>query len=107
LEVALAERPGPADLLVNATSVGLDARVSDADALALLELVGASPPGLVVDLVYRSDGATTPVCAWARSGAATVVDGLDVLVAQGARSFSLWTGLEPPLEAMRAAARAG
>jgi shikimate dehydrogenase len=32
------------------------------------------------------------------------VDGLEVLVRQGARSFSLWTGLPAPLEAMRAAA---
>jgi shikimate 5-dehydrogenase len=34
-----------------------------------------------------------------------VVDGLEILVRQGARSFSLWTGLEAPVEAMRAAAR--
>jgi shikimate dehydrogenase len=34
-----------------------------------------------------------------------VVEGLEVLVRQGALSFRLWTGREPPLEVMRAAAR--
>jgi shikimate dehydrogenase len=34
-----------------------------------------------------------------------VVDGLEVLVRQGARSLEIWTGREPPLEVMRAAAR--
>jgi shikimate dehydrogenase len=36
-----------------------------------------------------------------------VVDGLEVLVRQGALSFERWTGREAPLEAMRAAVRAG
>jgi shikimate dehydrogenase len=36
-----------------------------------------------------------------------VVDGLEVLVRQGAASFRLWTGADPPLDVMRAAARAG
>jgi shikimate dehydrogenase len=35
-----------------------------------------------------------------------VVDGLEVLVRQGALSFERWTGVPAPLEAMRAAARA-
>ena len=59
----------------------------------------------VVDLVYRSDGAETPVAGWARGGGAHVVDGIEVLVRQGALSFELWTGRPAPLEAMRAAAR--
>jgi shikimate dehydrogenase len=59
-----------------------------------------------VELVYRADGEPTPVAAWALDGGAEVVDGLEVLVRQGARSFSLWTGVDAPLEVMRAAARA-
>ena len=43
--------------------------------------------------------------AAARAAGATVLDGLDVLVAQGAASFELWTGLPAPVEAMRAAVR--
>ena len=105
LGLAHAERPGPADLLVNATSVGLDPATSTADALAELGLTACDPPPIVADLVYRA-GAPTPVQQWAERAEATVVDGLEVLVRQGARSFELWTGRPAPLERMRAAARA-
>jgi shikimate dehydrogenase len=105
LEVALGAHPGPADLLVNATSVGLDAATPEREALASLGLEGSDPPWIVVDLVYRANGEATPVAAWGARGGANVVDGLEILVRQGARSFSLWTGLKAPVEAMRAAAR--
>ena len=59
----------------------------------------------VVDLAYRPDGSDTALVAAARRAACTVVDGLEVLVRQGAASFRAWTGVEPPLEVMRAAAR--
>ena len=108
LELGLthSERPavGEVDLLVNATSVGLDPAVPDGEALAALGLEDADPPELVVDLVYRGDGSATPVLKWARHGGANVVDGIEVLVHQGARSFELWTGIEAPLEVMREAA---
>jgi shikimate dehydrogenase len=41
----------------------------------------------------------------AEAAGATVVDGIEVLVQQGALSFRIWTGREPPLDVMRAAAR--
>jgi shikimate dehydrogenase len=61
------------------------------------------PASIVVDLVYGSH--ETALVELARERGARVVDGLDVLVHQGAASLRIWTGLEPPLEAMRAAAR--
>jgi shikimate dehydrogenase len=88
--------PQPADLLVNCTSVGLD----DPDATPLADLAGV---GAVVDLVYR-EGATRLIRD-ARGRGIAAVDGLEVLVQQGARSFALWTGREPPLEPLREAAR--
>ena len=57
---------------------------------------------LVVDLVYRAGG--TRLLVAARTRGARVVDGLEVLVAQGAASFERWTGIEAPRVAMRAAA---
>jgi shikimate dehydrogenase len=96
LGVGHSERPGPSELLVNATSVGLRA----GDTLDGLPLVDAR---VVVDLVYGTD--PTPVVQWAEERGARVVDGLEVLVRQGAASLSLWTGAEPPLEIMRDAAR--
>ena len=62
------------------------------------------PGQQVVDLAYRADGRPTALVAAARAaGAERVVDGLEVLVRQGAASFRLWTGLEPPVDVMRAA----
>jgi shikimate dehydrogenase len=97
--------PRQTDLLVNATSVGLDPGQPEPEALAQLGLTELEPPPLVVDLVYR-DGGPTPVQAWAERAGAEAVDGLEVLVRQGARSFELWTGKAAPIDAMRAAARA-
>jgi shikimate dehydrogenase len=100
----------PAGLLVNCTSVGLDSGAqrplaSEPSGLNQLPL-GADQVGeysYVVDLVYRNGD--TPLIAAARSTGAHVVDGLDVLVAQGALSFELWTGRPAPREAMRRGAR--
>jgi shikimate dehydrogenase len=55
----------------------------------------------LVDLPYPRTA--TAVAAEAAGG--TVVDGLEVLIAQGAASFELWTGLPAPVEVMRAAIR--
>jgi shikimate dehydrogenase len=61
---------------------------------------------LVVDLAYRPDGAPTALVAAARRvGCPTVVDGLEVLVRQGAAAFEQWTGIEAPIEVMRSAIR--
>jgi len=96
--------PQPADVLVNCTSVGL---APQPDELAVLSLSAATlgDYGLVVDLVYRS-GRTALLDAATAHGVATV-DGLEILVAQGALSLELWTGRKAPLQVMRDAARAG
>jgi shikimate dehydrogenase len=96
--VAHAERPGlPADVLVNATSLGLHGE----DLPAELE---PAPAAVVLDLVYGDE--PTALCRWAEAGGARVVEGLEVLVRQGARSLERWTGRTAPLDAMRRAARA-
>jgi shikimate dehydrogenase len=77
------------DLVVNATPVKDDV------------LVQLERGQTLVDLPYP--GSAT--AAAAREAGATVLDGLDVLVAQGAASFELWTGVPAPVEAMRAAVR--
>jgi shikimate dehydrogenase len=78
---------GDADLVVNATPVRDE---------VLLE-VGAGQT--LVDLPYpRSATADAAASAGAR-----VLDGLEVLVAQGAASFELWTGVPAPVSVMRRA----
>jgi shikimate dehydrogenase len=60
----------------------------------------------VVDLAYRADGSPTALVEAARAaGCDPVVDGLEVLVRQGAASFERWTGIPAPLDVMRAAVR--
>jgi shikimate dehydrogenase len=95
------DAPGAADIVVNCTSVGL--HDPDATFKALpLHADELSAGSLVVDMVYRAGG--TRLLEAARTRGARVVDGLEILVAQGAASFERWTGLEAPREAMRAAA---
>jgi shikimate dehydrogenase len=76
-----------ADLVVNATS-GRDE-----------VLVTLGPGQTLVDLPYPE----TATAAEARRRGADVVTGLEVLVAQGAAAFELWTGIAAPIDVMRAA----
>jgi shikimate dehydrogenase len=72
------------------------------------ELLFEPKPGqTLIDLPYRAEGGETAHVAAARSTGSEVMDGLDVLVAQGAASFEAWTGLAAPVEVMRAAVRSG
>lgn len=86
---------GGADVLVNATPVGTAADLSPVDT-ALLR-----PDLTVLDLVYRPS--PTRLVRDARSIGARAADGAGVLLRQAALSFTLWTGLEPPLGPMRSA----
>lgn len=101
LGVACNPRPATCDLLVNATSVGLEPRLDEAETLAALGLDELDAPQIVVDLVYGEE--PTALLRWAARAGSRTVDGLEVLVRQGALSFERWTGVEAPIEAMRAA----
>ncbi len=94
------EVPRPADLLVHCTSSGLDASDSTFEQLPL-SIDDLSRYRCVVDLVYSQ--AQTPLASAARTRSIAVVDGLELLVSQGALSFERFTGLAAPVAAMRAA----
>lgn len=89
-----------ADLVVNATSVGM-----------------ASSPGLPLDPACLHDGQVvadivmdplrTELLAAAQDRGARTVGGLGMLVHQAAKAFTHWTGLPAPLDAMREGALAG
>jgi shikimate dehydrogenase len=119
--------PGPAteaaaataefDLIVNATTVGL--AHASADTAAEAQTLGGSgfedlkpipvnadalhTGQVVLDLVYGTK--ETQLMAAARAAGVDAVDGIEVLVRQGAASLRLWTGAAPRLETMRTAAR--
>jgi shikimate dehydrogenase len=88
-------------LIVNTTAVGLGGE----DPFEHLPLGTDSfvPGQLVVDMVYGEE--PSPLLAAAAAAGALTVDGLEMLVQQGALSLRIWTGEEPSLEAMRAALR--
>jgi shikimate dehydrogenase len=94
-----------ADMLVNCTTAGLDPEEPPLKGLPLEvdELAGYK---LVVDFVYRP-ASPTPLSQAARRQGCEVVDGLELLVRQGALSFTLFTGREAPLAEMREAVREG
>jgi shikimate dehydrogenase len=94
---ALDAAAGRAALVVNATSLGLEG----GDPPPELPLAALGPGQVVADVVYRPGG--TPWLAAAGGRGARTVDGLGMLLHQGAAAFAQWTGREPPLAVMRAA----
>ena len=98
---AVQELP-PADLLVNCTSVGLvDPLRTFKDLPVGVDALGEY--ACVVDLVYRAGG--TGLLREAKRTGSRAIDGIEILVRQGALSFERWTGRAAPLEIMRRAAR--
>lgn len=91
------------DILVNTTSIGLEEQGADEQELASLRVrpedIGEGKT--VVDFVYRKGG--TALARAASSAGATAIDGIDILVRQGARSFELWTERSAPQSVMREA----
>ena len=90
--------PASADVVVNATSVGF----GDADALVDVELDGLRPGIVVADVVVSPP--STALLRAAQGRGATTLDGLGMLVGQGALAVRHWTGVDPDREVMRAAA---
>ncbi|WP_036726065.1 shikimate dehydrogenase family protein [Patulibacter minatonensis] len=102
LGVDAVDAPFDADLLVNCTAVGLHDPEETFERLP----VRAADLGVhrvVVDLVYRAGG--TPLLHAAADAGARTVDGLAILVAQGARSLERWTGRPAPRDVMDDAVR--
>lgn len=83
-------------LVVNATSLGMG---SD-DVPPELPLDALGPGTVAYDIVYRQE--PTPWLIAAAGRGARTVDGLGMLLHQGAAAFAQWTGTEPPVDAMRA-----
>jgi shikimate dehydrogenase len=81
-----------ADLLVNATPLGRREEMP-------IRPAALPRDGAVIDLVYVTGG--TPLVRKARSLGLRTADGWEILLAQGARSFEMWTGQPAPVSAMR------
>ena len=87
----LQARIAESDLLVNATSVGMENQTSPVpESIVLPETL------LVADIIYQPF--ETPFLKWARSKGNPAVNGLGMLLYQAAEAFQLWTGKEMPTE---------
>jgi shikimate dehydrogenase len=89
-----------ASLIVNCTSAGM---IPNVDESPWIEAVPVPKGVTVYDMVYRPE--RTKLMAQVEAAGGRAIGGLGMLVRQGAAAFKLWTGIEPPIEVMFAAAR--
>jgi len=89
--------PEGTDILINATSIGLPPRENEKPQIRYDSI---TPSMTVCDVI---PALSTPFLEEAKSQKASILDGLGMLVYQGAVGFTLWTGLEAPVEVMHRA----
>ncbi len=87
-----------ADVLVNATSVGMHPQVNQ----SLAEPQWLKPDLTVMDIVYKP--LETKLAKAAKAAGAHVISGVEMLLYQGAESFKIWTGQTAPVKVMQTAA---
>jgi len=90
-----------ATLLVQATSATLESNPGAFAFAAALPIDALPAEAAVVDMVYKP--VKTSVLTRAEERGLSIVDGLGMLLHQGAIAFEMWTGFEPPLDVMRSA----
>jgi shikimate dehydrogenase len=94
-EQALADTVASAQLLVNATSLGLEGSVKELP----LPVDRVHSGHVIVDLVYGVE--PTALVQVARRRGAVAIDGKEMLLMQAALAYELWIGAEAPLSVMR------
>jgi shikimate dehydrogenase len=95
-EDALRRLVGRCQLVVNCTTLGMRHSPQEGQSPLAEDMIGEGV--LIYDLVYNPR--ETPLLSIARRRGAKTIDGLPMLVYQGAIAFKLWTGKDPPLEIM-------
>jgi shikimate dehydrogenase len=91
----LANAAAGAELIVNATSMGMHPEVANMPPIPLRSF---HPGQVVYDLIYNP--AETLLLTEARIAGAETRNGLKMLAYQGAEAFRIWTGIKPPVEKM-------
>ena len=96
---ALGDVSAVSDLIVNSTSIGMQG--TDSSGASPLQLHPIPKNACVYDMVYNPP--VTPLLADAEKAGATAVNGLPMLIYQGAAAFEKWTGRSAPIDVMFAA----
>jgi len=94
---ALKETIAGADILVNGTPLGMHPETQRTP----VEMSLLHPGLLVFDMVYNP--IKTRLLKEAEEAGAAILPGVNMLVYQGATAFKMWTGVDPPIETMKAA----
>ncbi len=89
------------DILINSTSVGMSPGISET--IVAGDIMHSNL--VVFDIVYNP--INTMLLAEAKKAGATTIDGVMMLVYQGAEAFKIWTGKTPPVDVMEKAVREG
>lgn len=89
------------DILINSTSVGMSPRISET--IVTSDMMHSSLA--VFDIVYNP--VNTTLLSEAKKAGARTIDGVMMLVYQGAGAFKIWTGKTPPIDVMEKAVREG
>ena len=97
-QVSLKDNLADADVLINATSIGMKPNANQ----TLIEPEWLKPDLDVMDIVYNP--IETKLAKDAKAVGARVVSGVEMLIYQGAASFEIWTACNAPVEVMRKAA---
>lgn len=101
-EAGLTGTLAEADLVVNATSVGMS---PNTEAAPPIPLAAIHPGQFVCDLIYNP--IETGLLRAAKDAGAQTLNGVQMLVYQGAASFRIWTGVDPPVDVMEKAVLEG
>jgi shikimate dehydrogenase len=96
--VSIKNNLADADVLINATSIGMKPNADQ----TLVEPEWLKPDLSVMDIVYNP--IETKLAKDAKAVGAKVVSGVEMLIYQGAASFEIWTACNAPIEVMRKAA---
>jgi shikimate dehydrogenase len=92
------EELAQSDILINATSVGMEPNANETPVVSEF----LNPNLAVMDIVYNP--IETMLAKNAKAAGSKVVSGIEMLIYQGAASFEIWTGMKAPVEVMRKAA---
>lgn len=95
LESDLLRAAEDVDVIINSTSIGMHPHINELP----LDTSLLQPRHIVADIVYNPK--ETALLKAANSKGCTTVEGLGMLLYQGVAAFIIWTGLEPPVAAMK------
>lgn len=90
-----------ASIIVNTTPLGMKGINEDSSPMTQDEISTLADDTVIYDLVYKPK--ITNLLKFAKERELTIIEGLEMLVLQGAKSFEIWTGLQAPVDVMRGA----